>query len=134
MKNILWIILLLSPCLQANSLLNLSDDQFTRLLGKGIPDECVQYYLGDISDISSSIQDLKIIDNPGFAPRLASTDEQQNTLNELLTILEKRCYQDVKRTIVTNNYYPDMPKNLYTDDFSDKRVLDRYLKLVGLNK
>ncbi|MGA2655804.1 MAG: hypothetical protein ABSF18_07490, partial [Gammaproteobacteria bacterium] len=107
-----------------------NDDQFIRLLGKGIPDECVDYYLGDIVSLSDEVNDLKIIEKPGFAARNASDDEKQDTINTLLGNLEKRCYQDVKRVIVTNNYYVDMPKHLYADDFSDRRVLDRYLKLI----
>jgi hypothetical protein len=118
----------------ANSLLDLNDDQFKRLLGKGIPDECVEYYLGDTDELSSSIKDLKVIDTPGYAARNANDLERQTTLNELLTIMEQRCYQDVKRVIVTNNFYKDMPKHLYADDFSDLRVLDRYVKLIGINK
>ena len=129
----LALLLIFSQNIFANSLLDLTDDQFKRLLGKGIPDECVKYYLGDIDELSSNIEDLKIIDRPGYAARMASDEEQQATLNELLGILEKRCYQDVKRVIVTNNFHKDMPKHLYADDFSDRRVLDRYIKLVGIN-
>lgn len=117
---------------QANTLLELSDEQFKRLLGKGIPDECVKYYSGDTTDLNQEIQHLKIIDTPGYKARNASAEEKEDTLNELLTALEKRCYQDVKRVIVTNNYHQGMPKDLYADDFSDRRVLDRYMKLIGL--
>ncbi len=135
MKIIYLIIMLaFSTHLYANSLLELTEDQFKRLFGSGVPDECVKYYMGDMSDISSEIKDLKIIDRPGYAARDASASEQKDTMNELLSVMEKRCYQDVKRAIVTNNYYADMPKHLYADDFSDKRVLDRYLKWVGLSK
>lgn len=133
-KFYLLICLVLSENVIANSLLDLNDDQFKRLLGKGIPDECVEYYLGDIDGLSSDIKDLKVIDTPGYAARSANDFERQTTLNELLTILEQRCYQDVKRVIVTNNFYKDMPKNLYADDFSDPRVLDRYVQLIGISK
>jgi hypothetical protein len=134
MKKIILMLIFVSHPLYANSLLELSDDQFKRLLGTGIPDECVRYYLGDMSELLDSVSQLKVIDIPGQAARKASEDEKQTTLNELMISLEKRCYQDVKRTIVTNNYYKDMPKDLYADDFSDKRVLDRYIKLIGLDK
>lgn len=124
------LLFLLPQTVCANSLLDLGDDQFIQLLGKGIPDECVDYYLGDVDELADTVQDLKVIDTPGFAARNASDVEQQTTLNELLSILEKRCYQDVKRVIVTNNYHKGMPQHLYADDFSDKRVLDRYLNLI----
>lgn len=130
---LLCLLFMFSDNIFANTLLDLTDDQFLRLLGKGIPDECVEYYLGDMNELSSSVEDLKIIDRPGFAARKATESEQQDTLNELVIILEKRCYQDVKRVIVSNNYYKDMPKHLYADDFSDPRVLERYLKLVGID-
>ncbi len=126
------VIMMISANLWANSLLNLSDDQFVRLLGKGIPDECIAYYLGDSHELDKEIDNLKIIDTPGRAARIATQQEKDNTYSELLGVLEQRCYQDVKRAIVSNNYYKDMPKDLQVDDFSDRRVLDRYIKLVGL--
>ena len=126
--------LLASSGLCANTLLMLSDDQFKRLLGNGIPDECVKYYLGDLNDLTTEIEHMKIIDIPGRAARSPNKAEKDQTFNQLIAVLEERCYLDVKRAIVTNNYYKDMPKELNADDFSDRRVLDRYIKLIGLDQ
>ncbi len=133
-KYLIGILMMVANNVAANSLLDLTDDQFIRLLGDGLPDECINYYRGDMRDLSASITVLKVIDTPGYSARDASEMEQQETLNELLIILEKRCYQDVRRLIVSNNYYKDLPKHLHADDFSDKRVIDRYLKLIGEDK
>lgn len=125
-----FIIWLFSLIAQANSLLELTDDQFVRLLGSGIPDECFDYYSGDMTQLSTDMNELMIIDSPGQHVRSANSNEQQDVMNTILGTLENRCYQDVKRVIVTNNYYSDMPKHLYADDFQDIRVLERYSILI----
>jgi hypothetical protein len=134
MRKIMLGLCVVAPQVFANSLLDLTDKQFVQLFGTDVPDECVNYYLGNTQALNQEMDNLAIIDKPGYASRPATADEKNATLNDLLGVLEKRCYQDVKRAIVTNNYHEGMPKHLYADDFSDRRVLARFQQLIGLDK